>query len=151
MLSQAGEVANALSKLSDCEINRRKQFSSETAGRLPWTVAGMDLSTEHIELEVRSAQTQQQQQPGKSQQNDACVLPEVTREEAEDFLQVLMKMLQEVNPADLRLGGGDTYRHPLQEATDVLQKHLKQLDHLEADFERFSAAIWQGELSQCVG
>lgn len=131
-------MANMLSKLAESESKRRTQYRSESAGRLPWDIKGMEANPEHVELEVRRSQGQQQL---KSQAEAS--LPEIARSDVEEFLTMLQGMMQEVYPADLDLGDG--CMHPLKEAAEVLQRQLKQLDSLHAEFERLSAAMANGK------
>lgn len=134
-MTEASDLANVLSKLAETEAKRRNTYRSESAGRLPWDIKGMDSSPDHVELEVRKDGRHHQQQASPSKGD---LLPDVSRKDVEEFSQLLQELLCELLPEQLDLGGGCV--HPLREAHDVLQKQMRQLDALEAEFEKLASA-----------
>lgn len=130
LVSDASDLANALSKIAENELKRRNTYRSEAGGRLPWDIKGMDATPDHLELEVRKSQ--------------GDILPDITRSDVVDLFDLFNAWIKEMDAKQLDLD--ERLAHPMTEARDVLQRQMQQLDSLEADFEKLVSTAGVGKL-----
>ncbi|PLW08793.1 hypothetical protein PCASD_23065 [Puccinia coronata f. sp. avenae] len=149
----ASALNNLVSKLANDERRRRAGYSSEYAGKLPFTVDGLDdKSIPTIEFEIRligagGALVPKSKDASKTPQATGAELPPLTRADVDEMVAALQNI---EDSSDSSIVDGHSPKVPAREVRLLVEKQFSRLEAMENAFALAVEKFVLSESESCI-